>query len=397
MFGHERQRHCPPDGELRALVDGGFEAALSTRLHVESCARCAGRIAELDESSARAAGLLSQLSPGAPGNVLIDVRTLHRAAERRGIALSEGGSFMTGVWNRRLVRSATAGAALVAVMALLLLSPMRSVASDVLNSFRVERFAAITIDADQFAEFNTEMLLRFAGSDPEALFESMEGLFTYESTFNLDDMMANVTELDSAEEAEAAFGPFAEPDAVPEGFSATPTYYVSEPGTVDVSFDTAALQTLVDELELPIYSLPDAAQHPTIDLTADIPTALVIEYEGATEDEHLIVAQMTSPTLTTPDYLNMDQLREDILRLPGLPPDFVAQLRAIDDWQSTLIVPVPNGYSSDDVTIDGEPGLLLTADEGDESVVLFEKNGMLYIVAGTASSDTIRDLAEALS
>jgi hypothetical protein len=396
MFGQDRQRHCPPDGELRAALDGGFEAPLSTRLHVEQCAHCAARLAELNDGMQRAAGLLGRLEAGAPADTHIRVEALHRAAERRGVALTEGGSFMTGAWDRRLVRTATAGAALVAVMALLLVSPMRSVAGDLFNRFQVERFAAITVDADEFATFNTEMLLRFAGSDPQALMDAVDGLVTYESTFNFEDPMGNVTEVQSPEEAAAIFGAFAEPASVPDGFAPTPTYYVSEPGRIDVSLDTAGLQTLADELEVTLTALPDPAVQPTIDLTVEVPAGLVIEYDGATEEQELIVAQMPSPTLVTPDYLDMNQLRDDILRLPGLPSGFVDQMRAIDNWQSTLIVPVPEGYSSDDVTVDGEPGLLLEADQGDESVVLFEKNGMLYIVAGPLPSDVLLELAGSL-
>lgn len=397
MIGRQRQRHCPPDGELRAVLDSGFEAPLSTRLHAENCPACTARLTELEGAAQCSTALLDRLDVGAPTDALIRVEALHRAAERRGQALSEGGSFMTGVWDRRLVRTATAGAALVAVLALLLVTPMRSVAGDLFNRFQVERFAAITVDADEFATFNTEMLLRFAGSDPEALMDAVDGLVTFESTFAVDDPMGNVSELHSAEEAEAAFGAFVQPSSVPEGFAQSPTYYVSEPGTIAVSLDTAGLQTLADELEVTLSALPDPAQQPTIDISVEAPAGLVMEYDGATEGEDLIIAQMPSPTLVTPGYLDMDQLRDDILRLPGLPSGFSDQLRAIDNWPSTLIIPVPSGFSSDDVTVSGEPGLLLEADEGDESVVLFAKNGMLYIVTGPLSSDALLELAGSLN
>jgi hypothetical protein len=397
MLGRSAQRHCPNDGDLRALIDEGFEASQATRLHAERCPRCAKRLAELRETAKQATQLMSRLEAGSPAEATIAFAKLRHAAEVRGVAFHQGGSFMTGLWDRRAMRAATAMVALVAVMGLLIVTPMGSVASDMLNRFRVEKFAAITIEADQFSEFQTEMLLRLSGSDPEELLAAAEGLFTYESTFDLEDPMANVTELGSAAEAEARFGPFVEAQSLPDGFSDTPTYSMSEAGSVDVSIDTAAVQTLVNELELPIYSLPDAAEHPTIDISMAASPALVLEYAGLSEDQHIVVGQLASPTLTTPDYLNMDQLREDILRLPGLPADFVAQLRAISDWESTLIIPVPEGYSSEDVTIDGEPGLLLAANEGDESVVIFEKSGMLYIVAGTASGDAILDVAKSLS
>jgi hypothetical protein len=92
----------------------------------------------------------------------------------------------------------------------------------------------------------------------------------------------------------------------------------------------------------------------------------------------------------------MDALREDLLALPGLPPDFVAQLRSIEDWQTTLVIPVPEGHSSDDVTINGQPGLLITSDDGEGAVALWESDGILFIVGGTESGDTISDVANSL-
>ncbi len=120
------------------------------------------------------------------------------------------------------------------------------------------------------------------------------------------------------------------------------------------------------------------------------------DYQGATEEQHIVVAQLPSPTLITPDGLDMDGLREDLLALPGLPPDFVAQLRSIEDWQSTLIIPVPGGASSDDVTIKGKPGLLITSDDGKGAVALWENDGILFIVGGTESGDTISSMANSL-
>ena len=82
--------------------------------------------------------------------------------------------------------------------------------------------------------------------------------------------------------------------------------------------------------------------------------------------------------------------------LPGLPPDFVAQLRAIEDWESTLIIPVPEGATSKDVTVQGEPGLLIETDEA-ESAVIWAENGILFIVGGSISGDDALKIAGSLS
>ncbi|HYI15751.1 MAG TPA: DUF4367 domain-containing protein, partial [Thermomicrobiales bacterium] len=107
-----------------------------------------------------------------------------------------------------------------------------------------------------------------------------------------------------------------------------------------------------------------------------------------------VVGQMASPSLNIPDGINMDALREDILQFPGLPADLVAQLRAIDDWESTLIIPIPEGATSDDITINGEPGLLIEHNLG--SAVLWEKDGILFAVIGQVSDDEVRDIADSM-
>lgn len=49
--------------------------------------------------------------------------------------------------------------------------------------------------------------------------------------------------------------------------------------------------------------------------------------------------------------------------MPGLPPDLVRQLKSIEDWRNTVVVPVVNGKSRE-VTVQGEKGLLISEDNG---------------------------------
>ena len=299
-------------------------------------------------------------------------------------------------WNRRGMRLATGFAGVFALLMVLTISPMGSFAGDVLDRFRVQKFAAITIEMDDFQDFQGDLLLRLFTADPEALEGSVMNLADYTTTFDEDDPMGNAQEFESEADARAAFGDFATAGSVPDGFEATPHYFVSGAGSVTVTVQTAEAQALIDELNLPIFSLPDASAQPEMNFTMDLPPALIQHFEGATEEDNIVIAQLESPTLITPDGLDMNALREDLLALPGLPPDFVAQLRSIDDWESTLVIPVPEGFSSEDVTINGEPGLLITSDDEKGSVALWEDDGTLFIVGGTESGDSITSIANSL-
>lgn len=316
---------------------------------------------------------------------------------------------MSTMWNFRAARGAVAVLALLLLTTAFVATPMRSLADDLLNRFRVEKFEAITVNMDQFTEFGLGLALQAMSADQERLMTAVDGLAEIETTFDKEDPRGNATELGSLDEVQAAFGDFRAPDSLPDGFSETPSIMVTEAGSVTITVDTAAANTIVSELGLPIYSLPEAGETPEMVFEIDLPQALIMHYQAGLAG-HVAVVQMKSPTLITPEGVDMNALREDILMLPGLPADLVAQLRSIENWESTLVVPVPEGAKTSDVSIDGEPGLLLEVGEfdgsdwgiefeleGDAGVVMWHDDGTLYVVAGSVSGSEILDVASSLN
>jgi hypothetical protein len=384
---------CPDQSALRAHLDDP-DGQIDT--HLGTCPACRALLLSLERDAVYATDTLARLAPetddvSAPRALAIwrMRQETFREDEKRGFNLMR-------MWNRRGMRLASGVVAVFALLMVLVISPMGSVAGDILDRFRVQKFAAITVNMDDFQDFQANMLLKTFMADTDALQGSVMNLADYTTTFNEDDPMANAQQFDSAADAQAAYGAFLTTDNLPDGYASTPEYYVSDEGSVTVTVNTAEAQAIIDELNLPIYSLPDAAVQPEMIFTMEVPPALVQDFPGPTAEDHIVIAQLASPTLITPEGLNMDALREDLLALPALPPDFVAQLRSIKDWESTLIIPVPAGASSDDVTINGEPGLLITSDDGKGSVALWEHDGILYIVGGTATGDTISSIANSL-
>ena len=83
--------------------------------------------------------------------------------------------------------------------------------------------------------------------------------------------------------------------------------------------------------------------------------------------------------------VSLAELREFLLTLPDLPPETVRQLRAIEDWRTTLPIPVPvDQIAWQPVTIAGGPGLLLADDSGIGSGALLAARR----AASTASAGT---------
>lgn len=384
---------CPDIGALRLALDGD-DATAGVREHLDACSGCAGHLAELRADADAAAVAMARLdAPEGMDATLAYQRFTARLRREDSIAPGadwSGGGLMTRFWGTRAARSMTAIAAVFIVMMALAITPARGLADTMLDRFRVQKFAAITIPMDMVDQFQNAATT-MSDADKQALHDEFQALGTFDTTLNLQ----SAHQVDSVEAARAQYGNLDSPSSLPSGFDAAPTAYVSDAGTASYTLNVGEAKALIQRLGLPIYSLPDASAYPTLTFTAEIPKAAVLDYQNA-DGKHLVVGQMESPTLDIPEGIDMNALREDILQLPGLPADLVAQLRQIKDWQHTLVIPVPAGASSHDVTMNGQPALLIEGNNGEGSAVLWQKDGFLYIVAGQMDSGAVMDTADSM-
>ena len=386
---------CPDLGMLRQALDD--DAAQTIHAHAAHCDICAERLTALQ---AAAADVASSLGGAPPPDTFATAAAYQRFRARlrhedvAGAVYDDrtawSGGFMARFWSSRAARSMSAVAVVVIVMMAVAVSPARGLADGVLDRFRVQKFAAITIPMDMLDQVQSGALV-MPDSQKQALQDEFNQLGAFESTLN----MQSARQVESVDAARAAYGDLAVPSSLPTGFTATPDAYVSDAGTASYTLNVGEADALVQRLGLPIFSLPDATQYPTLTFTAEIPAAAVLDYQNA-DSEHLFVGQMESPTLDIPQGIDLNALRDEVLQLPGLPADLVAQLRQVKDWQHTLIVPVPSGASTDDVTMHGEPALLIEGNNGEGSAVLWQKDGVLYVVAGQVDRDALLATAAAL-
>ena len=288
------------------------------------------------------------------------------------------------------VRFAAAGMAAVAVLALVVtLTPFGALADEFVNRFRVQQFAAITVPMEAVAAMTaqTEML---PPEQREAMHQELEQIAQFTTTFEEESMR----EVGSLDEAATLLGREpAAPGELPAAVSgASPRYFVGEAGTASVTIDVARAREMLARLGVQFASLPDPAVAPTVTVTLNVPASAAQVYESG--DQMLVVAEMGSPELILPETIDPELLREDLLSLPGLPPELVAQIRAVRDWRETLIIPVPADASTRQVTLHGASGLLIEAPEG--SAVLWQKDGVLHAVGGTMDGETVLSVAESV-
>lgn len=97
--------------------------------------------------------------------------------------------------------------------------------------------------------------------------------------------------------------------------------------------------------------------------------------------------QAMSPELDVPGNASPASVRDAVLGLPFIPDSVKRQVRAIDDWQHTFLVPDVEG-STQEITVDGVAGVFVTLpeeyrdDSGVVNIMIWEKDGVVYAVTG---------------
>ena len=110
----------------------------------------------------------------------------------------------------------------------------------------------------------------------------------------------------------------------------------------------------------------------------------------------LIVAQGRPPVVQS-DGVTVDQLQSYLLAQPGISPQLAAQIRAIKDPSSTLPVPIPvDMATSKKVTVQGVEGIFVGDSTGLGSAVIWQKDGIVYGVAGTLTEQQVLAVANSL-
>ena len=71
----------------------------------------------------------------------------------------------------------------------------------------------------------------------------------------------------------------------------------------------------------------------------------------------------------------------------GLSADEAARLAQEIDWTSTLLLPVPTDFATfNEVMVNGKSGIAITSLEGTGSAVVWQEDGVLYMLSGETLS-----------
>jgi hypothetical protein len=304
-----------------------------------------------------------------------------RLPEGEGVATTTRHGGIVMFFRRNRWRVAAAGIAAGLALTFLAGTPEgRTAAAQFLAQFRSQRFAVVTFDSVQ-----TGQPLR-----------ELEHLGTVQGSMPLN--LGQAQTVPTIAEASRRVG-FAvkrlDPAALPTGLKAEPTIMVTPASVYRFTFDRAQARAYFDSIGRSDVAVPQKFDGAS--LVVSTPPAAILRYAAVDNNVGLIVAQSPEVTVGVEGGVTLDELREYLLGLPGLPPETAQQLRAIQDWRNTVPVPVAvDKMQWQETTIAGAPGLLLADNMGVAGAAMWQRDGKVYVVAGAATTRSIQRAAESL-
>lgn len=321
--------------------------------------------------------------------------TLSTEAASPGIGFGRINSMLT--MQQRLTR---AGA--IAVLAVLItffgFSPVgQALAGEFLGIFRVQKFAPISISPERLSQLE-EM--------------DFEGL--YPGEVNWTEKPVDPIAVGSLTEAAdmAGFNPLAA-DLI-NNLGEPTDVGVAGSGSGELIVDLAAARTILNIAGVDGTLLPDSLDGATI--TVDVESGIATRWELYNTS----LMQMPSPQINYPSDFDPAPVGQALLQFLGVEAEEAARLANTIDWTNTLVLPFPQGLGSfEEVTVNGSPGLLISADgdfsrfddrgdRGDRgrdfdrsdmpapplNTLIWEANGMLHMLSADLDKIALLQLAD---
>ena len=263
-----------------------------------------------------------------------------------------------------------------AMVALLLIASfafpgVRAFASDLLGLFRVQKFAPISVSPQQIA-----------------LLEQLSDQGLYPGDLVMDGEHAPAYEVESLEAAAAEVGhsvrsvkELGQPDSV--------RIFPGNSGHLIVNLESA--RAIMEAVDADPTLLPDSLDGAQVDVT-------VYDQVEQRWADNTFLLQMAVPLVNYPADVDTVALGQALLQVLGIPESEARNLAESIDWTTTLIVPLPeSAFSFNEVTVDGATGVSLSSlQEGDGSAIVWQKEGILYMLTGNRSANELINLANNL-
>ena len=348
---------CADSTMLRTHLDQPDEGLDA---HLDGCETCAGLLLSVAVDAGyvhRALGLLDV--PGEPVDVDAALAAvLAEPAPAPAVPLSSAPGGRLASTGRRVLLSA---AAVLVVVAVAVTPAGRSAVAATLDAFRGERLQAISVDLDELAGSGSQSLAAL-----EALGEvDLSGL----------EEPRQVADLDEAEAVAGIAAP-----TLPDDRGAPDRVVALPPGEARLTLDAVEADAVPADL--------DGAT-----LVIEVPGVLGAVYGAEDRPPELVIGR-SGPLVVRAEGASLEDVRAFLLSRDELPADLRSQLADIDDWRSTIPVPVPlDGPGWREVEVDGRQAIAFGDDTGLGAVVLRQDPDGVTIVGGRIEVTRALELA----
>ncbi|HLJ66962.1 MAG TPA: hypothetical protein VKX16_06345 [Chloroflexota bacterium] len=357
------------DGVLRRMLDEPLAISDSEREHYRTCAHCRERFGTVSAAARQARGALETPLPS-----LNEAGALALTKQR----LASGGitprrRFIPYSW-RRLRNPLAGGAAALALLGAMALTPAGSLAQQVITVFQPSRVVAVQVTA----------------TDIHALL----GLQKY-GTFHLPRTTPSGEASSAAAASRLAGMHVLTPSSLPAGVPAEVKYGVTFPTNGSFTFSAARAKAAAAAEGKQIPPMPAHIDGSTLQI--NVPSGVLTLY-GASQGDipALVIGQVGAPTVRS-SGVTAQQLESYLLSMPNISPALAAQIRAIGDPTKVLPIPVPMSLvNAQKVRVQGVEGLAIGDQTGVGSGVLWEKQGVIYAVGGSLPESEILAIANSL-
>jgi hypothetical protein len=279
--------------------------------------------------------------------------------------ITNGGSIM----NRR--RTLAIGFAAVLVLTVLFSFPaVRATASDFLGLFRVQKFAPISISPGQLATL-------------EQLAE--EGMAPGELTINHEP--GAITPVGSLSEAGLQTGLTVRTIA---GLGDPTEIKVIDGGDGRLKIDLTAARALMEAAGADPTLLPDNIDGASVHVTV---------FPGVQQSwsEEYTFLQAPSPWVDYPENVDAQIIGEAALQVLGTEPREARRIAKNIDWAGTLLMPIPSEMVTyREISVDGVSGVALEPLDGDGGALLWQKDGVIYMLSTQGDTAELPEVAKSI-
>ncbi|HHW42844.1 MAG TPA: hypothetical protein GXX25_03365 [Desulfotomaculum sp.] len=371
---------CPEEGVLQAYLDGELDGDSCARVagHLARCSACRQRVHDLEKLAGRVNVVLRAYRRGTeeserpvrvprPGSVVSRYQPL---TKKRGI----GNMIRQHKWFSGLV------AAVLALALFLSWAPGRSLATQFLNVFRMEKIQVIRIAPEDMAQL-------------EKAFNGRGGEVDIQNFGRVEVQQPAQRQIEAAPDQVRALS------GLPLDLPATlagrvrAKVLVSGAPTVTITPDVEKLNSYLEKHGGVLLPADLAGKT----FTMKVPPVVDALYQGKNGSFHLYASR--DLTIEAPQGVDVLALRRAMLGLPFLPDNLRRQLAAIDDWQHTLPIPETRGMTAREIMVNGHAGVYFShagnnGKAGQDVLLAWRQDNSWRAIGGLPLEEALRIAAE---